>query len=217
MKSLGEKIKALRVSLGLSQRQLAERIDVVTKTIERYEKDESRPDMHGLVMLATFFDVSADYLLGLSGMEDQMEEEKYKISKTGRYNALYKRYLDCKNNRQFNENCTYYWIYFDDEGNIGGQTNWVGWTDETRELEIRKLCPVIPEAAVEVCTEMYGKPLVINDKEDADIFRIFGGQAIVKKEICEQYLPEFCEDYIGENPEWEILRRLEREKLADDI
>lgn len=79
MKSLGEKIKKLRMAIGLSQEQLSESLEISVKSIQRYEAGKSRPDTHTLIKLATFFDVSADYLLGLIGIKAQMVEEENKI------------------------------------------------------------------------------------------------------------------------------------------
>ena len=45
---------------------------------------------------------------------------------------------------------------------------------------------------------------VLNSEDDALIFKVFGGQAIVKKEICELYLQEYLEDFIVENPELKV-------------
>lgn len=201
MKSLGEKIKKLRMAIGLSQEQLSESLEISVKSIQRYEAGKSRPDTHTLIKLATFFDVSADYLLGLIGIKAQMVKEENKIFQDGQYNALYKRYLDCKNHIAVDEEATYYWIYFGDDENFGGQTQWVGWADEEQTLEVRRLRPVIPQAAINMCTKVYEKPLVINSQADAAIFRVFGGQAIVKADICKKYLPEFYEDYIVPTPE----------------
>lgn len=63
MKTTGEKIKSLRIALGLSQEQLSETIDVAHKSIYRYETGKSLPDTTTLVKLATYFDVSTDYCL----------------------------------------------------------------------------------------------------------------------------------------------------------
>lgn len=38
--------------------------------------------------------------------------------------------------------------------------------------------------------------MVLNSEEDAITFRIYGGEAIVRTDICEQYLPEFAREYI---------------------
>lgn len=56
MKSMGQKIRLLRISAGLSQVQLAEEIGVNTKSIQRYETENSRPDTYVLTRLAAFFD-----------------------------------------------------------------------------------------------------------------------------------------------------------------
>ena len=73
MKTTGEKIKSLRIALGLSQEQLSETIDVAHKSIYRYETGKSLPDTTTLVKLATYFDVSTDYLLGLSCLKKNTE------------------------------------------------------------------------------------------------------------------------------------------------
>ncbi len=52
--------------------------------------------------------------------------------------------------------------------------------------------------------------MVINSLLDVIAFLIYGGQAIVRADICEQYLPEFMEDFITENPEVKALRELEQ-------
>lgn len=117
---------------------------------------------------------------------------------------LYKRFLDCKDYTLIDENATYYWVYYDEDGNYGGQSEWSGWADETKMIEIRRLRPVIPQNAIALCTAVSERPMLINDKEDVAIFLIFGGQAIIKAELCEKYLPEWYEDYIGPTPGYNI-------------
>lgn len=51
--------------------------------------------------------------------------------------------------------------------------------------------------------------MIINSEIDAAIFLIYGGNAIVKADICEQYLPQFMETFITENPEEQLLRLFE--------
>lgn len=67
------------------------------------------------------------------------------------------------------EDKTYYWIELEDDY-IGGQTEWIGWFNEERTLEIRRLCPVKPKGAIEMCTRVNGKPMVINSQMDAMFF-----------------------------------------------
>lgn len=197
MKGIGNKIKALRVSLGMSQEQLAEKLELSSKSIYRYESGKSIPQTYELCKLSTFFDVSTDFLLGIIGYKDQLDEIKFKISQNGEYNEIYVKYLDCKNIAKINESLEYYWIHsgYDE---IGGQTEWCGWTDDTCTYEIRKLRLVKPIEAYNMCVSVYEKPMVLNSEEDAKLFRIYGGQAIVATEICKKFLPEYLKDFIVE-------------------
>lgn len=195
MQSLGEKIRDLRSALKMTQRDLAEKLEIDIKSIQRYETGKSRPDTYSLVKLATFFDVSSDYLLGLTSLMEQMEERESKLSEHRR--IFYKNYIKCKNDYKIYPDEKYYWIEAKDD-KIGGQTMWEGFTDDSIPKEIRVLCPVIPEKAIEICTQTYGKPMVLNTEEDACTFLIYGGQAIVREETCEKYLPWFLEPFVVE-------------------
>jgi len=200
MMSIGEKIKNLRIALGLSQHELAVELEISLKSIYRYESDNSRPESYVLAKLAVYFDVSADYLLGISAYNEQLEEVRNKLLPDGGLNPLYIHYRKCKEEYALDENAIYYWIEADDD-RIGGQTQWVGWTDESRDIEIRELRPVIPQKAIEFCSKIYGKPMVLNSREDASTFIIFGGAAIVRKDICEKYLPWFLKYYSSNSEE----------------
>ena len=125
-----------------------------------------------------------------------MNEIKHKVLKGGGRNNLYKHYLFCKNNIAVHEDSTYYWIFSNDNELIGGQTEWVGWHDDSHKKEIRKLREVKPLAAIKMCTEVYGKPMLIHEELDALVFRVFGGQAIVKEDVCIACLPEFMKNFI---------------------
>jgi Predicted transcriptional regulators len=208
MESFAKKIKELRVAAGFSQEKLAKQLGTTVKSIQRYERGY-KSDTYALVQLATFFNVSADYLLGLKGYREQMEERKHKLKGEDGYNELYSHYLKCLNNYEIVEDAKYYWIELIDD-RIGGQTQWVGWADNEYKLEIRRLRPVKPKSAIEACLRVIGKPMVINSLLDVIVFLIYGGQAIVRADICEQYLPEFMEDFITENPEVKALRELEQ-------
>lgn len=107
------------------------------------------------------------------------------------------------------EDATYYWIE-SERDHVGGQTMWVGWYDEAHTLEIRRLRPVNPRGAIEVCTEVFGRPMVLNSIVDAIVFLIYGGQAIVREDICKKYLPSFWEDYVVPNPELKAIEELQR-------
>lgn len=61
---LSERLKYLRREKKLSQAALAEAIGVGQSSIASYERDERKPSYEVLCLLADYFDVSTDYLLG---------------------------------------------------------------------------------------------------------------------------------------------------------
>lgn len=61
-----ELLKALRTQKGLSQGQLAKEVGVSTGNIGDWEIGRSKPGYAALASLSRFFDVSADYLLGIT-------------------------------------------------------------------------------------------------------------------------------------------------------
>ena len=62
-RTIGQFIAVLRKASGMSQRQLAERLNVSDKTVSRWERDESTPDLTLIPVLAEIFNVTADELL----------------------------------------------------------------------------------------------------------------------------------------------------------
>ncbi|MGG4506343.1 helix-turn-helix transcriptional regulator [Heyndrickxia sporothermodurans] len=66
MKTLGIRLKELRLEKGLLQTDIAEFLSVSLRQVQRYEKDESDIPLSSAVKLAEYFDVSIDYLTGRS-------------------------------------------------------------------------------------------------------------------------------------------------------
>lgn len=58
------KIKELREELGLTQKELAEKIGNVQRNISNWENGTSEPDCETILKLAAIFDVSVDELFG---------------------------------------------------------------------------------------------------------------------------------------------------------
>ena len=61
---LSENVKNLRKTKGITQEELAIRLNVVRQTISKWEKGLSVPDADTLIKLADFFEVSVSELLG---------------------------------------------------------------------------------------------------------------------------------------------------------
>jgi transcriptional regulator with XRE-family HTH domain len=60
----GKRLKELRKRNNLSRRELAEVADLSTSSVNMYERGERSPTLETLDKLASFFNVSTDYLLG---------------------------------------------------------------------------------------------------------------------------------------------------------
>ena len=61
---IGELIAELRQDNGMTQRQLGEILSVTSGTISNYENGVHLPDIEKVIILADYFHVTADYLLG---------------------------------------------------------------------------------------------------------------------------------------------------------
>lgn len=65
--TIQEKLKDLRIEKGLNLEQLAQQTGISKSALGRYEADEEKDiSIYNLVTLAKFYDVSTDYLLGLT-------------------------------------------------------------------------------------------------------------------------------------------------------
>lgn len=62
-KTMGSFISALRKAKGMTQRELAERLNVSDKAVSRWERDENAPDLSLIPVIAEIFGVTADELL----------------------------------------------------------------------------------------------------------------------------------------------------------
>ena len=60
---IGNKLNQLRKLSGMTQEQLAEKIDVSRQTISKWESDSTSPDLESIVKISRIFYVSLDDLL----------------------------------------------------------------------------------------------------------------------------------------------------------
>lgn len=66
MEMRGDRLRKIREDHNYTQEQLAELLDIGQTQIWRYENGKSAPNSDILLKIASFFNVSTDYLLGLS-------------------------------------------------------------------------------------------------------------------------------------------------------
>ena len=73
---LKENIKAIRKSKGLSQEELAIKLNVVRQTISKWEQGLSVPDSDMLISISEVFETSVSTLLGETIVESKVDDLK---------------------------------------------------------------------------------------------------------------------------------------------
>lgn len=86
----------LRKQKGLSQEELANRLNVSRQTVSKWEVGDSTPDMEKLIAMSDLFDVSLDKLV--MGKED--EEKPPSTSKSELVTVLNEKVLTNKNKKR---------------------------------------------------------------------------------------------------------------------
>lgn len=61
-----ERLQKIRLQRGLTQKEVAEHLNMTERSYQHYEGGTRRPNYEGLAALAVYLDVTTDYLLGLS-------------------------------------------------------------------------------------------------------------------------------------------------------
>lgn len=75
-----ERLKMLRYEIGITQKELGEKIGVGRTTISEYESGKIVPKQDGLIKIAEYFNVSVDYLTGIT--DTSHEKTQGKLPKT---------------------------------------------------------------------------------------------------------------------------------------
>ncbi len=96
---MGARIAALRQTAGMSQSELAKKLQVSPSTVGMYEQGRREPALNILVSMAEVFDVSLDYLITGKAADN---EERTKLNKMleSRIGAVNSR-LDSRPERPF--------------------------------------------------------------------------------------------------------------------
>ena len=76
MKSIGETIAYLRKEKGMTQNELAEKMNVTDKAVSKWERDLSCPDINTISKLADILDVSVEELLKAKKKENSNTKMK---------------------------------------------------------------------------------------------------------------------------------------------
>ena len=79
MKELGNRLKYCRIRTGLTQKQAGRQAGIKGQTMSSYEKGKALPSLKVLFALASNYNVSTDWLLGLNSkntLKDDMPESE---------------------------------------------------------------------------------------------------------------------------------------------
>lgn len=74
MIDFGERLKILRISKGLTQEQLARRLNLTKSVVSAYELGMRKPSINIVIKIAAIFGVTTDYLLGVD------EKQRFDLS-----------------------------------------------------------------------------------------------------------------------------------------
>lgn len=70
MMNLSNKIYEMRKAQGLSQEQLAEKLNVSRQSVSKWESGEAIPELERLIAISKIFNVTTDYLLKESDVDE---------------------------------------------------------------------------------------------------------------------------------------------------
>ena len=73
---IGERLAEIRKDHGDTQQTLAARINVTKYTVSSWEQEKSEPNHEMLVKFCRLYEVSSDYLLGLSDVDPVYDRRK---------------------------------------------------------------------------------------------------------------------------------------------
>jgi Predicted transcriptional regulators len=66
MDNISNRLQQLKQAKNLLQKDIAKDNDIALRTYQYYERGERKPDSDTIIKLCKYFNVSADYLLGIS-------------------------------------------------------------------------------------------------------------------------------------------------------
>lgn len=86
---IGERIKYLREAKGLTQKDVANKLGLESAAVSKYELNLREPNIETLKKLSEIFEVSTDFLLGLTpdAYIGEKDKETFNLTKNKKYKA----------------------------------------------------------------------------------------------------------------------------------
>lgn len=86
---IGSFLKELRKEKGITQEQLAEELNISSRSVSRWETGSNMPDLSMLVILAEYYDVDVREIIDAERKSENMNEEvKETLEKVAIYNEM---------------------------------------------------------------------------------------------------------------------------------
>lgn len=83
MQGMGKRLRARARALGLTDTEVARRLDMSQPRYAQYVSDANEPDLSTLVRICRVLDVGPDYVLGLKDADEVSELEAMQARATG--------------------------------------------------------------------------------------------------------------------------------------
>ena len=80
--NLQRRLTDLREAKNMSKKELAAAINIKPNNLSKYEKGLSKPTIPTLIKMAEYFEVSVDYLLGLSSIKNPYSSDRFTPKET---------------------------------------------------------------------------------------------------------------------------------------
>jgi DNA-binding XRE family transcriptional regulator len=80
---IGQRIKELRSEKNLTQSEFASLLGIAKTTLAAYEQEKNEPNIAMLIKMASYFDVTIDYLIGYTDIRTKNIEARAIAEKTG--------------------------------------------------------------------------------------------------------------------------------------
>lgn len=94
MASFASRLRELRKEKGLSQKELSATLNVTKGCIANYEQGQREPAFEFLNVIAEFFDVDMNYLLGMSDKRKESGRESELKKKENEEEALFRQLME---------------------------------------------------------------------------------------------------------------------------
>lgn len=83
-----ERLKALRLEANLTQKDMAEKFDISQQAYAKWEMESANPTKNVITKLASFFNVTVDYLVGNTDYRTREEAELSEVEMLFRATSL---------------------------------------------------------------------------------------------------------------------------------